>query len=394
MKKWAKIAGIELLTLLMILGVLEFCSWSFAPAPALATRHDSVVGARYPRSMDRLVYNRESGVPVSFRTNAVGFRGPEWKLGRQPGIQRVAILGDSFIAAEALEVEETLNHKLHQLLATQGAPGERWEVMNFGVAGSSTADQLALYRNVVRHYKPDIIVVGYGTGTDVVDNSRELASHVRVCFRLSPDGRLERDNSPAENSGWLDAVFRWSRFYAWQKSRSNQLIKEVRKGVQQPSRIDWIFDRQESEKMTRAWKLTAAILEQLDRETRRDGCTLVVMAVPCAIQVYEDSADQLAGRLSPASRVDPLYPTQRLLQICARREIPCLSMVGDFRRRAPSRLSTREEEWLFFNGVGHLNRAGQRAAAENLFQFLVREKLVSGISTTASARTDPPVQNR
>ena len=71
MKKWAKIAGIELLTLLMILGVLEFCSWIFAPVPALATRHDSVVGARYPRSMDRLVYNRESGGPVSFRTNAI-----------------------------------------------------------------------------------------------------------------------------------------------------------------------------------------------------------------------------------------------------------------------------------------------------------------------------------
>jgi hypothetical protein len=306
----------------------------------------------------------------------------------------VAILGDSFIAAEALEVEETLNHKLHQLLATRLAPGGRWEVMNFGVAGSSTADQLALYRNVVRHYKPDIIVIGYGTGTDVVDNSRELASHVRVRFRISPNGHLERDNSPAGNSGLSDTVSRLSRFYVWQKSRSNRLIKAVRKGVQQPSRLDWIFDQQESEKMTRAWELTAAILEQLDRETRRDGCTLVVMAVPCAIQVYEDLADQVAHRLPPASRFDPLYPTERLLQMCANREIPCLSMVGDFRRRSPSRLSTRENEWLFFHGVGHLNRAGQGAAAENLFQFLVREKLVSGNSTTASARTSPPVQNR
>ena len=227
-----------------------------------------------------------------------------------------------------------------------------------------------------------------------MDNSSELASHVRVCFRLSPDGRLQRDNSPAGNHGLLDAVSRLSRFYVWQKSRSNQLIKEVRKGVQQPSRIDWIFDRQESEKMTRAWKLTAAILQQLDREANQDGCKLVVMAVPCAIQVYEDSADQLAGRLPPASRFDSVYPTHRLMEICAKREIPCLSMVEDFRRRAPSRLSTRKEEWLFFNGVGHLNHAGQRAAAENLFQFLVREKMVSRILATASARTGPPVRKR
>ncbi len=394
MKRWAKIAGMELLTLFMILGVLELCSRLFAPAPPLATRHDSLVGARYPRSMDRLVYNSESGKPVSFRTNAVGFRGPEWPLGRQPGIHRVAILGDSFIASEAVEVEETLNHKLHQLLVTRVASGDAWEVMNFGIAGSSTADQLALYQNVVRRYKPDIIVIGYGTGTDVVDNSRELASHVRVCFRLSADGRLQRDNSPPGNPGFSDAVSRLSHFYVWQKSRSNRLIKEVRKGVQQPSRIDWIFDQQESEKMTRAWKLTAAILEQLDREANRDGCKLVVMAVPCAIQVYEDSADQLAGRLPPASHFDPLYPTQRLMEICAKREILCLSMVEDFRRRAPSRLSTRQEEWLFFNGVGHLNHAGQRAAAENLFQFLVREKLVSRIPATASARTSPPVRKR
>jgi lysophospholipase L1-like esterase len=375
MKTWSRRIGGELLTLLVILAVLETCSRLFAPAPPLATHHDPLVGARYPRSMSRRVYNPESKQPIWFRTNADGFRGPDWPRGRQPGIRRVAILGDSFIAAEGVEEKETLVNQLEDLLSAHSRPGQQWEVMNCGIAGSSTADQLALYRNVVREYHPDILVVGYGTASDVVDNSRELAAHVRVSFELTEEGQLSRETGGEETVPISEILLRWSRFYSWQKVRTNRLIKELRQRADQPSRIDWIFAGREPEKMQRAWELTAAILEQLDRETNQDGCQLVVMAIPCAIQVYSDSESELRERLPESSKFDPLHPSERLAGICQQGEIPCLLMARNFRHRAPARLSTRQEEWLFFNGIGHLNHAGHRAAAENLFEFLGSQPL-------------------
>ena len=386
MKRWSRRIGVELLTLLVILAVLETCSRLFAPVPPLATHHDPLVGARYPRSVDRRVYNPESKRPIRFRTNSDGFRGPDWTRGKRPGVRRVAILGDSFIAAEGVEEKETLVNRLEDLLSVHTRPGEQWEVMNCGIAGSSTADQLALYRNVVREYHPDIVVVGYGTATDVVDNSRELAAHVRVSFELTEGGELARVRGGEKTVPISELMARWSRFYSWQKGRTNRLIKELRQRADQPSRIDWIFAGQEPEKMQRAWDLPAAILQQLDKETGQDGCQLVVMAVPCAIQVYRDSERELGERLPESSDFDPLHPSERLAGICQQGGIPCLLMARDFRQRAPARLSTRQDEWLFFNGIGHLNHAGHRAAAENLFAFLGSQRLAP--REPASVRAD------
>jgi hypothetical protein len=375
MKKQVRIIARELITIVVILVVLESCSRLFAPVLPLQTDRDPLVGARYPRSMNEQVYNSEAKRRIWINTSAAGFRGPERSLHCSPGVHRVAVLGDSYISAEAVEEENTLINKLQDLLQDSPLPGESWEVMNFGVSGSSTADQLALYRHVVRDYDPDIVVIGYGTATDVVDNSAELTSHVRVRFRLTEEGALVRKSTQTKNTqvaGLLDR----SQFYLWQKSCTNRLIKNIRRGVALPSRRDRVFAQQESEKIQRAWKLTAAILDQLDHETRRDGTQLVVMAVPCADQVYTDSEDRLSQRLAAADRFDPLHPDRRLKEICDRHQIPCLLMAEDFRQRAPSRLSTTREEWLFFHGAGHLNQAGHRAAAENLYRFLVGQQLL------------------
>lgn len=53
-------------------------------------------------------------------------------------------------------------------------PQVHWEVFNFGVSGANTAQELNLYRELVRKYNMDIIVCAYYNGNDFSDNSLRL----------------------------------------------------------------------------------------------------------------------------------------------------------------------------------------------------------------------------
>lgn len=133
---------------------------------------DDVIGWRHRPSLDA-TWTSESHETVI--TNDIGFRDKQWSIDKPAKTYRIAVLGDSFLDAVQVDVEETywrmLEVKLNQCAATESV---NVEVMNFGISGFGTYQQLLTFRHIASKYSPDMALLAFVVRHNVRNNSRQL----------------------------------------------------------------------------------------------------------------------------------------------------------------------------------------------------------------------------
>ena len=229
-----------------------------------------MVGKRFLPGFASRIHVPECGCEVDVRFDREGLRGPDRPYAKPPGVKRVAVVGDSMVAAVATAEEKTLAARLERLLAAS-RPAAKWEVMNAGVSSSSTGSELALYRAVLERYAPDVLVLVFWVGNDLADNSFELTRAPRLYFDLDASGRLVQlpfAFEPSPVAGWLD---RWSRFYVWQKAAFRQLRGSVHAATRALEPVELVFAEPEPGPVAHAWAITAALLRAFREETAARG---------------------------------------------------------------------------------------------------------------------------
>ncbi len=97
---------------------------------------------------------------MDIQTNSLGLRGPELdaQILSDPDALRVLLLGDSFTFGHAVQVEETFGHQLAQRL--KGA-SRRSIVINAGVGGWGTLQEVTYARDHMPFYRPDFVVLTF-----------------------------------------------------------------------------------------------------------------------------------------------------------------------------------------------------------------------------------------
>lgn len=207
-----------------------------------------------------LLYTKNPKIPG---VNSLGFFGPEWKREKPPALLRVACLGGSTTEdGYPYWVEDTLR---------RAHPGRAVEVMNFGTNGWTTANSLINYSLIVRHYRPDVVILHEGAnefkmtwyGTPLSDYRH--AYQVLTPPPLPPDGALVR---------YLNsyALLKW-KFMALRKIPEAPSLEDA---VLRPSPnlggIPWEIDK------------VAAIyernMEAMIKLVRGDGARVLVMTQP------------------------------------------------------------------------------------------------------------------
>jgi lysophospholipase L1-like esterase len=100
---------------------------------------------------DRRIYRLRPDVPGF--TNSHGFRDLERTRNRSAGTYRVAVIGDSVTMQRRIPFEALYVSRLQKAFDESLGEG-RVELLNFGVTGYGTAQQLALLRSVVLDFEP------------------------------------------------------------------------------------------------------------------------------------------------------------------------------------------------------------------------------------------------
>lgn len=102
-----------------------------------------------------------------FTTNAQGFRNHrDFSYEKSPDVIRIFSLGDSHTAGFEVRQERTFSAIIERHLQDSGVQAE---VINAGVSGFSTAEELVLLENEGIKYQPDVVVLGF-FANDFIDN--------------------------------------------------------------------------------------------------------------------------------------------------------------------------------------------------------------------------------
>jgi hypothetical protein len=110
------------------------------------------------------------------RINAYGMRDRERNLIAAPETTRIAILGDSMVAAQQVPLDHTMSQLLEgKLSAELGTQDHPVEVLNFAVGGYALAQEYLSLRERVWRFHPDIVML-FLSPNSVPSTSRELAS--------------------------------------------------------------------------------------------------------------------------------------------------------------------------------------------------------------------------
>lgn len=289
---------------------------------------------------------------TEFRTTATlsgaGFRDRARAAAKPAGTFRVAVFGDSITWGFGVEQGERFTDWLERRFRAEGRP---IEVLNLGVSGYGTDQELLLYRAVGRGYCPDLVLVGL-YANDLEDNaSAERSGYAKPVFRLA-GGRLVLTNVPVPRrseaavaalpAGPREAVKSWLRhhlrLYAAQAFARHGLAGlGGRRGA-------------EAAVPDSAVQITAAILAEFEREAAAAGGRFAVALLPDLAAV--------AGSTEPAPPLARALARSRIRR--------AIDLTPAFRA-----LDRRERARLFYvdNGA-HWTARANAAAADVLAPFV------------------------
>jgi lysophospholipase L1-like esterase len=326
-------------TMILTLALLEVAVRVMNPpiqvGPAIVTFSD-VLGFENKRNL--LCTRRSAEYDTTIQTNSMGMRGAEIPVTKRDGVTRILCVGDSYTFGRGVENEETYVRQLEIGLNDAYETGS-FEVLNGGVVGWGTGNELLYLRERGMTLRPDIVLLQIYTN-DFADNMRS------TLFSLDDSGHLHRGRAYAglkTITGLFNSIPGKSLLenaYLFNYARTFLNIS-VRPGGKDESEMS--IDELNREK-ERSGKLTAKLLEAFVTFTHSRHVALVVVTVD----------------LSPeqASVVVPILD---------KANVPTLHL--------DSMRSDHPE--MYFRYDMHWNRDGHRAVANRL-RDLVTEVMAGG----------------
>ena len=263
-----------------------------------------------------------SEVPI--RTNSLGLRSAEVMPDKPAGVLRVLALGDSVTFGWGLRGEDAYPSQLASLLATL-RPSLGAEVINAGVSGYGTWQQLLWLQGQGLDLQPDVVV---------------LQAHL---------------NDAADNLwgtlGWQGGDQGWLA----QHSKLARLVQRVLGSSaprsDTPCAADWKVGMEEV-----CWQRTEQLLDEMRTAAESAGATTVLMPSPMRWQVEPGVRDARAW-------VDAARYQDALRQYAEDNGWLVVDPLPAFRQAFGSGQS-------LFLDVGHPNEAGQRLMAQELYNAL------------------------
>lgn len=319
------------------------------------------------------------------KINRDGLRGREHSRTKAPNTVRIAVLGDSMTEALQVALENTFASVLERELKRCKAFGGRdVEVLNFGVSGYGTAQQLLTYRHRAAAFSADVTVLALYSGNDVRNNSRELEPQKLRPFFNIQGGNLILDNGflvdPEYQS--LKSTFESRRVLF--KLRSFQLVRQLKSANEQrgvaratagrdvrvePGLDDSIFLAPATRAWKDAWQVTERLIVATRDEVRAGGGRFLLLSIPIGIQANPDP--EMRKRLMRDLQVDDLwYPETRTREFADREKIDAITLGRTFQSYAEG---NQAYLYGFKNtrlGSGHLNENGHRLIGESLAKHL------------------------
>jgi hypothetical protein len=333
---------------------------------------------------------------VSVTYNSKGWRDLERDVEKPDGAFRILVLGDSFMEANSVKLDDTFHRHVEELAR---AAGNNVEVINMGVAGYGTLQEYLVFQDIGHLYNPDLVLVGFFDENDLINNSLELSSilteegqvtNARPFLDLNESARWTitpvdfegAQRSYAKNKAALESnrnnlteKLVLLRFLTagiaripvpeFLKSRESQL-EPVDKSRQELALLGVNYCVEPAE-YTRAWGATERIFARFKEEVEADGGKLVVFTVPALEEVSLEYMKAVTANVAEPDKLclEEAPGHARLSSMLTELDIEQISLLPDFRR------VMREDGINLYQSDLHWNPKGHALAAESVVSELI-----------------------
>ncbi len=340
--------------------------------------------------------------------NSDGLRDQEHSLIKPANALRIALIGDSYPETLAVPMEQAFWSVIKvKLEECDAASGKNIEIINFGVSGYGTAQELLMLREKVWKYSPDVVMLAVTTNNDVTDNSRVLKKVDEIPYFVYRDNRLTLDNSFQRSNTFVRRQSRMNRFGRWLRDHSRvvQALTEGHRAFKMLSgswRARWsrrepptsptaspeqkagnptsgeelgtdnlIYREPQTGVWNDAWRVTEGLITEMRDEVRARNAKFIVVTLSNSPQVFPDM-DQREVLKRRFGATDLLYPDKRIEAFCRRENIPVITLAPELQQFA-------DRNHVFLHGFdknignGHWNVTGNRVAGE-----LIAKKICEG----------------
>jgi lysophospholipase L1-like esterase len=342
----------------------------------------------------------ENKVGVYVKINSQGLRDREHSIAKPPGTFRVAVLGNSYTEAFQVSLEQTYWAVLERELGRCGVAGTRKvEVINFGVSGYGTAQELITLRTQVWQYEPDVVLLAFLTGNDIWYNHRALYQEPLSPYFVYQDNKLALDDSfrqliklgalrgfqaeVEKRSRVAQALFQaHNQFKQWmfdlrqslkmaaRKDQGDLIAATMASDAVETKPTDMVYVPPRDATWSEAWRVTEGLIRLMRDEVVSHGAQFWVATLSNSPQVHPDPEER--NKLARAlGTQDLFYPDRRIQAFAERERIPLTPLAFAFGEYA-----TRNKSFLHgfpgHMGAGHWNEEGNRLAGEIIARGMCR----------------------
>ena len=334
--------------------------------------YDPLLGWQHKQNFSARIVTDEYQTIIHYNANRLADSGRSSHT--QQAASRLVVLGDSFVDGYTVPAQDVVTAALEALLPPQ------FEVINLGVVGYSTDQELLLLEREGWTYQPDLVVLAFYYNDVWANGSRYLANSTttqKPVFVLDADGNLNLTNVPVP----YPQQTLHERFKLYDLIRNvvkgNHLLYslalEITAAHGNPSDNSSpaptgaaggaaefkVYRKTETPELTREWTITQALLRRMKHEIEQRGARFVVFYVPTRIELSPE--EWSSARLPPD--YDPGTVARKLALICATEDIPYIDPSDRFReaqKRTP----------LYLRRDPHWNAAGHHLAAKILAEYI------------------------
>lgn len=308
-------------------------------------------------------------VPVTI--NSQGLRDVEHSLEKPSGVYRVAVLGDSFMAAFQVPLEEAFHRQLEKQLQ-ENHKNVKIEVINFGCAGFGTDQEYLALKYLALHYKPDLVILAFFPGNDTWDTYYKKENKV-LALKLDRQGKII--SQPVDNppSGW-DTFKKYSKAaskLSEKFERSNTLYNlKLKLGVENRPQQKEVYFTQYTPDWEKAWQLTLALLKETKELSEANGSRFLLVCITDIAQFFDQA---FLKRYLPKS-YDLERPDKILEDFSRREHISYLSLLKPFREYQQHHKLKPED--LHIKGDHHWTPLAHRLAAAMVKEKIEQDQLI------------------
>src|SRR3989344_96578 len=283
------------------------------------------------------------------KINSKGFRDREYHEEKSENTLRIAGLGDSFTFGGGVKTEDTYLKQLEKMLNSKSS-SKPVEVLNMGVPGYNTYQELILLKEVGLNYKPDLVIVGFVLNdVDLLDP--DLLASEEIERPRQPVDEVVGDSKPK-----IFKLYKFikgkSQFFYFILFRLSALVKKF----DLPVTTEATYYRDAYHEHNKGWQIAKKSLKEIAALGKIKNFQVLVVIFPFFANL-DDSYLWSDAHLQIES-------------FCKSQDIQVVDLLPYFKGYRPSTL------WVSLID-SHPNTKAHQIAAEAIYEEIVRNNLLN-----------------